>query len=193
MSRIVKAENVDELLLEAHQAHLAIRGSAEAVLEQAIQAGERLLAAKEMVPRGEWTSRLENTGISRRNAQQYMMVARERDRVLASGAGSIRQALQLIADRVPPRREPRAPGTKRARPPKEPSDRYAEGYDAGYRAARADGAVAMEKKGRVDSGPSQRDLLWLINLAHPDRHQDPHDVLVATRLTVWLNELRGKG
>jgi hypothetical protein len=47
--------------------------------------------------------------------------------------------------------------------------------------------------GRVADLPSQRDLLWLTNLAHPDRHQDDHDVLVATRLTVWLNQLRTKG
>jgi hypothetical protein len=182
--RSVKTNQVDRLFREAQQAHLAIQNTAEAVLERAINAGERLIAAKNLVPQGEWLPRLEAIEIPERTAQTYMLLARHRERVLASGVSSIRQALLLLSDRVPQSRR----RTARKRQPKPVSDRYAEGYNAGYRAGRADGSTG---RGRVHRLPSDRDLLWLIKQAHPDLHQgDAHDVLVATRLTVWLNELR---
>jgi hypothetical protein len=182
----LKKSSINQLFREAQQAHRAIEGTAEAVLDRAIEAGERLLAAKELVAYGEWGPRLEAIGIPKMTASRYMLLARHRDRVLASGVTSIRQALLLLADRVPQSRGART--TARKRQPKPVGDRYAEGYNAGYRAGRADGSTG---RGRVHRLPSDRDLLWLIKQAHPDLHQsDAHDVLVATRLTVWLNELR---
>jgi hypothetical protein len=184
VSKTIKTPTLNQLLHEAQRAHLAIHGSAGTMLDRAMEAGERLLAAKELVAYGEWRAKLATIGIPPNTAWKYMQLAQHRERVLASGADSIQQALLLLRDSVPQR----GARTARKRQPKPVSDRYAEGYNAGYRAGRADGSTG---RGRVHRLPSDRDLLWLIKQAHPDLHQGyAHDVLVATRLTVWLNELR---
>jgi hypothetical protein len=185
-------DKATKLLEEAHRAHLVIHGQVEALLERAFEAGENLVAAKELVPFGQWTARLEAAQIPPRSASKYMALARERERIVASGATGINEALRLIADRIPPRPRATTNGAGPARRAKPPTDRYAEGYDAGYRAGRADGfEVAKHGRAKDNGQPSQRDLMWLIKLAHPDLHQDdPHGVLAATRVTTWLNELR---
>lgn len=54
-----------------------VRRSAEQLAVDAIEAGNRLIEAKEMVPHGSWESWLaSNTGVSARSAQRYMRLAR---------------------------------------------------------------------------------------------------------------------
>jgi hypothetical protein len=130
-----------------------------------------------------------------------MQLARERERILAAGCRSIREARRLLAGTAP--RPPRdgAGGGRRGRTEQEKEDRYkkgyAKGYEDGYRRGRADGiaagqAAARARRGAEGDGKTpldKKDLKWLIKLAHPDRNDGD---LRATRVTQWLNELLAK-
>jgi len=187
---------VEELLARARAAHESIRAEPAAALTRAFEAGDALIAAKAQVAHGEWAAALASTGIPASTARLYMQLARERDRIVAAGCTSIREARQLLAGTKP--RKPRtARGTRSEAP-----DRYEEGYAAGYRAGRADGVAAGYLAGQADAaaGKTQdarkngslpldrKDLRWLVGLAHPDKHGDKVN-LRATRVTQWLNEL----
>lgn len=202
-----KTSAVDELFDRARQAHEAVQAEPGASLERAFEAGEALIAAKAQVPRGEWGERLAKAGIPASSARLYMQLARAKDYIIASGATSIRQARQLLIDTRPKPKARRA----RVRPDDtdqevQNADRYKEGYadgyqrgyEGGYQRGKADGwSAAMKVDGAAKANhkgapaPTDADLLWLIGLAHPDRHMgDDKVVNKATRITQWLNDLR---
>jgi hypothetical protein len=174
-----------DLLDHARRAHESVRTEPSAALLSAMEAGDALLAAKAQVKRGEWAPRLASTGIPPSTARLYMQLAANRERIIASGAESIREARRLLADAKPKR--PRAARAQRDAPPV--SDRYDEGYKDGYRAGRADatldGWLAGAARTRAPGPLAERDLKWLIRLAHPDVHNDKA-ALKATRTTAWL-------
>lgn len=184
MNAKVAVNQLDLFLSRARKAHQSITNDAEG-LRHALDAGDNLIAAKALCAHGEWTERLAATGIPASTAQLYMQLARQRERIEAAGCTSIRQARRLLADRPPRPRKPRPGGSGR-----EGADRYAEGYADGYRAGRADNATVRERP-RDANAPSDKDLLWLLKLAHPDKHPGDKEVLVATRVSQWLNGLRG--
>jgi hypothetical protein len=188
-----KAAALAELLKRARLAHASARGGLE--LARAMDAGDALLAAKAIVAHGAWTDRVAETGIPPSTAALYMQLARNKKRITAAGCSSIRQARELLADRVPPRRGTRTKTARRARTGKQStSDRYAEGYEAGYRAGRADAFQATQTahpSRPLADLPTDADMNWLLALAHPERHLDnDKGVLAATRVMQWLNRLR---
>lgn len=170
----------------------AAGGSIE--FERALEAGEALLAAKKLVRHGEWATTLAKIGIPQSTAALYMALARNRERIEAAGCTSVRQARDLISDRQPP--APRQSIRAWTISQDEAYERgyhqgYKVGYAAGYRAGKADGVAAAPSGVQSDAAPPRtRDLLWLISLAHPDKHQDAAVVQKATRVTQWLNALR---
>jgi hypothetical protein len=184
----VSREALAELLARAAQAWQAIQGSEGDSLLRAMEIGDYLLEAKELVGHGAWTPALQAIGIPPRTAQTYMRLAQHRDEIEASGATSIREALKVLAGEAPRAADGSSAKTKEK---KEKKKTYEEGYADGLR----DGEAKARRRGQpqMNGLPNRRDLLWLIKLSHPDRHQgDRRDVEVATRLTQWLNDLKGK-
>ncbi|MGA2928801.1 MAG: hypothetical protein ABSG43_22995 [Solirubrobacteraceae bacterium] len=194
-------ESVTDLFERARRAHESIRVEPAGALMRAFDAGDALNAAKALVEHGEWTADLEKIGIPASTARLYMQLARSREIVMAAGCTSIRGARQLLSDSKP--RRPSSGGGSRGGAVgkrgegggggKAESDRYQEGYGDGYRAGRADGYTqGAAKAGRQSTNgrwqPTSRDLRWLIKVAHPDHHQDPAEILKATRATAWLKE-----
>jgi hypothetical protein len=185
---------LDELIAAARAAHAAIQVEPEA-LSHAFAAGEALSGAKALCSHGEWTETLGATGIPASTARLYMQLYRSKDRITAAGCRSIRQARVLLADVKPnkPPRKRRIVTDDTTTSARGVGDRYAEGYGDGYRAGQADGyvrGVATKANGKAaDNGwqPAERDLKWLIGLAHPDHHLDDKTILRATRITAWLN------
>jgi hypothetical protein len=129
-----------------------------------------------------------------------MQLYRSQDRITAAGCRSIRQARVLLSDVKPKRaaRKRRIIITDEDTDTFVPNvdDRYEEGYGDGYRAGQADGyvrGVATKANGKAAKAaddrwqPAERDLKWLIGLAHPDHHLDGKTILRATRITAWLN------
>jgi hypothetical protein len=187
-----------ELIARARKAHAAVSGEPRAALLRAFEAGDALLAIKAQVAHGEWGACLRETGIPLSTARLYMQLARERERILAAGCRSIREARRLLAGTAP--RPPRdgAGGGRRGRTEKDAEDRYkkgyAKGYEDGYRRGRSDGiaagqAAAQGRRGAEGDGKmplDRKDLRWLVKLTHPDRHDGD---LRATRVTQWLNDL----
>jgi hypothetical protein len=182
--------SLDDLLAKARRAHESIHGVDDAaMLERAMEAGDALIALKAMTrkPRGLWSTTLAATGIPGSTARLYMQLARNRDRILAAGCTSIRQARRLLIGTQPRRSSTTTKG--RSRPG---TDRYQEGYADGFRRGRAEGYTAGHAAGpraRADRNGQgfamdPKDLRWLITLAHPDRHQGN---LRATRVTQALN------
>jgi hypothetical protein len=191
--------SLEALLQQARLAHEAIsRVDPSAALASALDAGDALLAIKAQLHRGEWTAALASIGIPASSARLYMQLARNRDRIVAAGCASIREARRLLAGTRPRARTHSTSGT-RGRPA---TDRYDEGYADGYRAGRADGYQTGYQAGqattrRRDTPPTAaaalpfdiKDLRWLITKAHPDKNPDD---LRATRVTQVLNELLEK-
>jgi hypothetical protein len=187
---------LDELIAQARAAHAAIQVEPEA-LSHAFAAGEALSAAKALCAHGEWTAALAATEIPPSTARLYMQLYRSQDRITAAGCRSIRQARVLLSDvkaKKPPRKR-RIVTDDTTTSVRGVGDRYEEGYGDGYRAGQADGFVrgaatkANGKAAKADDGwqPAERDLKWLIGLAHPDHHLDDKTILRATRITAWLN------
>ncbi len=193
-----QTERLAQLIAQVVEDHEAIHRDPAAALMRALDAGDALSEIKALLERGQWETTLDAMRLPPSTARLYMQLARNRETILAAGCTSIREARQMLSDSKP-RRPPRERShrgdsgggsggeAKRAAPP---SDRYDEGYADGYRAGRADGhqaANAHTSNGKWT--PSDRDLKWLIRVAHPDHHQDPQEILKATRATAWLVEL----
>src|SRR4051794_3746970 len=89
-----------------------------AALEQAMDIGDELRAARENCPHGEWESWVNATfPFSHRMANNYIRLAQNRKRISDSGITSIRQGLSLIKEpRVVARlARPRSYGFERRR------------------------------------------------------------------------------
>ena len=75
-----------------------VRRSAEQLAADAIEGGNRLIEAKEMVPHGSWEPWLAaNTGLSARSAQRYMRLARSGLKSDTVSLLGLRGALDSIA------------------------------------------------------------------------------------------------
>lgn len=100
--------DVESLAVIANEAAEEVESSARKTVEHAERCGRALLAAKEKVPHGQWASWLgANFDYSDRHAQRYMSIASNTTRVAdLKNAGSIREALRMIAeDPETPKRE----------------------------------------------------------------------------------------
>ena len=137
----ITATELRALLDQARAAHDSVTADPSTALVAAMAAGDALIAAKAQVKHGESAGALADAGIPPSSARLYMQLARNRERITASGAVSIREARRLVADRRPPR--PRATGSRRGGH-ESVSDRYDEGFADGYR------------KGRANAAPSRR-------------------------------------
>ena len=178
---------LDELLAQAAEAYREIRGDDITSLLRALDAGDALTAARERVAKGQWGSRLQEAGIPASTARLYMRLAQHRQRILAAGCKSIREARELLTERSsPPRRRHTVREHERGGGEEEYARGYADGQRDGYRRGLADGQATRQARdaGRVDL--DRRDLRWLVSLAHPDRHEGD---LRSTRTTQWLNSL----
>jgi hypothetical protein len=89
------------LAAEIRAAHADAETAAKTATARAIEAGERLLEAKELVRHGEWLSWLrDNVGVSPRMAQNYMRIAKHRAK--CETVSHLRDALAGIADAADP-------------------------------------------------------------------------------------------
>lgn len=100
--------DVESLAVIANESAEEVEKSARKTVEHAERCGRALLAAKEKVPHGQWTAWLgANFDYSQPNASRYMAIAANYSRVNnLANAGSIREALRMIAeDPETPKRE----------------------------------------------------------------------------------------
>lgn len=100
--------DVESLAVIANESAEEVEKSARKTVEHAERCGRALLAAKEKVPHGQWTAWLgSNFDYSQPNASRYMAIASNYSRVNnLPNAGSIREALRMIAeDPETPKRE----------------------------------------------------------------------------------------
>lgn len=90
--------SLSELTEIANREHGLVLRAGTAMLEHAVNAGEALLAAKQHVPRGEWTDWLTDhfDGRSLVVGQQYMRLARHKRLVMAKQPTTIKGALRLL-------------------------------------------------------------------------------------------------
>jgi hypothetical protein len=199
MTAPTKTPTLTQLIAHARKAHAAINGAdalGQVALAKAFDAGDALIAAKARVPHGEWAATVEKTGIPASTARLYMQLARNRDRIVAAGCKSIREARTLLTDRKPPRkRRAGRPRSSSTAPPEPVEDRYEEGYAAGYARGRMDEREyhtarrpVATQNGNGSWSPAPADLKWILKRVHPDVVEDK-DSLKATRVAQWLNEL----
>jgi hypothetical protein len=102
MANVIKFEalEVEVLIGIANESAELVESSARKTVEHAERCGRALLAAKDKVPHGEWSSWLgQNFDYSQEHARRYMTIASNSTRVLnLKDATSIREALRMIAD-----------------------------------------------------------------------------------------------
>jgi hypothetical protein len=105
-------DRLAELTAAAQQEHLAVGHALGNALRHAMAAGDALLAARELVPAGQWQAyRRKHTDISERSAQVYVRVAKHRaDLEAQSSAGplSIAAALEFLKEPASTTARPRA-------------------------------------------------------------------------------------
>lgn len=184
----------DALITRAREAHERTSGAPSVALHAALDAGDALILLRRSAKHGQWGQIVARTGIPGRTERMYRTLARNRERILDAGCQSIRQALDLLADKTAEQRE-----AERAR--RADADRmrreqlkaaYDRGYRKGYEQGRHDEAVdglfarPAANGNALPKGISRRDLRWMIRHVHPDRHEGS---AVATRVTQWLNSL----
>ena len=92
-----------QLTAAAQREHHAFESAFGNVLEHAMNAGDALLALRELVPPGQWQAYLRaNTDISERSARVYTRVAKARPELSGSSAAgrplSLRAALKYLRD-----------------------------------------------------------------------------------------------
>jgi hypothetical protein len=88
---------LDRLADDIRGHHKAVERHAQAMLDEAIAAGEKLLEAKERVRHGEYGPFLTYCGVSARSAQVYVRLARNKRSAAVLEADSIRAALDALA------------------------------------------------------------------------------------------------
>lgn len=97
-----------------NESHHACEDAADTAIEHARDAGDMLIEAKSQIPHGRWLPWLtENVECSERNAQNYMKIAREWDRLQSNTKRvsdlPLRDGLKLLATERPDDDKP-APG-----------------------------------------------------------------------------------
>jgi hypothetical protein len=110
MSNVTKFEllEIGVLIGMANESAELVEASAKKAVEHAERCGRALLAAKEKVPHGQWSSWVgSHFDYSHRLATQYMTISSNWHRAAnLESAGSIREALRMIAeDPETPKRE----------------------------------------------------------------------------------------
>jgi len=105
-------DRLAELTAAAQREHLAVGHALGNALHHAMAAGDALLAARQLVPAGQWQAYLrKRADISERSAQVYVRVAKARAALEAqSSAGplSIAAALEFLKEPAPAKARPRA-------------------------------------------------------------------------------------
>jgi hypothetical protein len=92
----VRYRELDLLAEDIRRHHKAVERHARAMLDEAIVAGLKLIEAKERLRHGEFGPFVAYCGISRRSAQVYMTLARNRRSAALLEADSIREALDAL-------------------------------------------------------------------------------------------------
>lgn len=89
---------LDELAAEINRLHDAAISAVRTALQSAIGAGELLVSAKALVPHGAWYGWLQDhTAVGVRQAQRYMKLYRDRDKINASSATHLSNALEIVS------------------------------------------------------------------------------------------------
>jgi hypothetical protein len=197
--------DIAELIARARVAHEAAHPSSLNALHHAFEAGEVLTILKDLCRRGEWGRALKQTGIPPSTARLYMQLYRERDRILAAGCTSIRQARDFLSGAAAKRAEKRRQQAE-ARETEE-ATAYDRGYEAGFRDGKAVAEAEFEataeaayQQGLADGQkassnghrPSKADLRWMLKQLHPDKFEANGSKAAkdhAKRVTQWLNDL----
>jgi hypothetical protein len=87
------------LVKQINAEHRAIFAPSGNILEHAIKCGELLIEAQKQVQQGAWDVWLErNVEVHKTTAYGYMRLARNKDKVLASGVQGIDPALELLSE-----------------------------------------------------------------------------------------------
>lgn len=85
---------------EVRAAHSAVMMHMRQTVESAMDAGDRLIEAKELLPHGRWLPWLRGCGISARTAQRYMRLAANREHLKSDTVAhlGVREAIDYLAD-----------------------------------------------------------------------------------------------
>lgn len=89
-----------ELATRAQSLHGEIVATRKRGLSLAMDAGDVLINAKELVPHGGWSDWLASVGINARTAQLYMQVSRGRDDLKSATVAGLREAAEWLAERA---------------------------------------------------------------------------------------------
>jgi hypothetical protein len=96
------SNRLPELAARIRHAHASTQNHAENAVRWAMDAGHRLIEAKELVPHGQWASWLQtNCHLSARTARRYMQLARSGLETATVADLGIRGAAEAIAKRKP--------------------------------------------------------------------------------------------
>jgi hypothetical protein len=113
--------DLDKLATTVRDAHLAVERADQNKLEQALRAGDALIAAKRGLGHGQWLSWLKkHCDLPERRAQRYMEIAAARDTLMSNPTRvsdlSLQGALRLIkpARQRTTHRAPKAPAKRAA-------------------------------------------------------------------------------
>lgn len=95
---VLEALSLEDLRETIEREHQLVVQTGVAMIEHAIAAGEALLAAKTMVPRGEWEAWLTANFPDRhpKTHRLYMRVAKFKDRVRAAAPATLSEAHKLL-------------------------------------------------------------------------------------------------
>ncbi len=90
---------LQDLATKVRTHHEAATAAARTALDHALDCGDALIEAKSWVPHGAWGEWLKQTGISKRTAQLYMRLARNRDALKSATVAhlTIRAAVEHIS------------------------------------------------------------------------------------------------
>ena len=111
VSPVAEQDRLADLTAAAHREHLAVGHALGNALAHAMNAGDALLAARQMVPSDQWEIYLRNhADISERSARVYLRVAKARavlERQSSAGPLSIAAALEFLKDPASTKARPR--------------------------------------------------------------------------------------
>jgi flagellar biosynthesis/type III secretory pathway protein FliH len=188
------SNDAETLIGRARAAHQRTSDAPSEALHAALDAGDALIALRRTAKHGQWAAIVIRTGIPGRTERMYRRLAWNRERILDAGCQSIRQALDLLAEKTAEQREAeharRADADRMRREQLQAA--YDRGYKKGYEQGRHDEALdgffgrSTTNGNALPKEISLRDLRWAIKHLHPDRH---NGAVTATRLTQWLNDL----
>jgi hypothetical protein len=112
--------SLDDLAIRIRDAHASVVSAFASAIDNAIEAGRSLIAAKKQAPRGRWGEFLERCDVGERQSQRYMKLAKlvEANPTLKSDLAdySIEQAIKKLSPPKLPRKSVLSNRTEHSKP-----------------------------------------------------------------------------